>query len=63
MDCAALVSQRNELNCSPTRLSVMNAANALRIGCQQGATHPVNVIYCTLSMQAYKVSSLGSQIE
>jgi hypothetical protein len=41
MDCAAPVSQRDELRESPTRLSVMHASNELRNGYQQGATHSV----------------------
>jgi len=39
MDCAALVSLRNESRHCPIRGCVMPAQNALRIGCQHGATH------------------------
>ena|SRR5437660_1193359 len=38
LDCAALVSRRNELRWSPIGLSVMPAQNALRNGCQHSAT-------------------------
>jgi|SRR5581483_10755318 len=39
MDCAALVSLRNESTHCPRRGCVISVQNALRIGCPQGATH------------------------
>src|SRR5581483_4297911 len=39
MDCAALLSLRNESTLCPIRGFVMPAQNALRIGCPHGATH------------------------